>query len=40
VESVESQVERAAFGDFYRCELDGQVRRAVLLLGSNAYWKP
>ena len=24
-----------AFGDFYRSELDGQVRRAVLLLGSN-----
>jgi RNA polymerase sigma factor (sigma-70 family) len=26
---------RVAFADFYRRELDGQVRRAVLLLGSN-----
>jgi len=34
-ESVESQVDRIAFGDFYRLELDAQVRRAVLLLGSN-----
>ena len=34
-ESVESQVGRVAFGDFYRLELDAQVRRAVLLLGSN-----
>ena len=34
-ESVESQVDRVAFGDFYRLELDAQVRRAVLLLGSN-----
>ena len=25
----------AAFGDFYRRELDGQVRRAALLLGSD-----
>jgi RNA polymerase sigma factor (sigma-70 family) len=33
--AVESQAERAAFGDFYRLELDGQVRRALLLLGSN-----
>jgi RNA polymerase sigma factor (sigma-70 family) len=33
--SVDSQVDRVAFGDFYRQELDGQVRRAVLLLGSN-----
>jgi RNA polymerase sigma factor (sigma-70 family) len=33
-ESVESKVE-VAFGDFYRIELDAQVRRAVLLLGSN-----
>lgn len=35
VESVESQADRAAFEDFYRLELDAQVRRAVLLLGSN-----
>lgn len=35
VDSVEAQVERVAFGDFYRLELDAQVRRAVLLLGSN-----
>ena len=34
-ESVESQVGSVAFGDFYRLELDAQVRRAVLLLGSN-----
>ena len=34
-ESVESQVDRVAFRDFYRRELDPQVRRAVLLLGSN-----
>jgi RNA polymerase sigma factor (sigma-70 family) len=34
-ESVESQVGRVAFGDFYRLELDAQVRRAVLLVGSN-----
>lgn len=34
-ESVESKVDKAAFGDFYRVELDAQVRRAVLLLGSN-----
>jgi RNA polymerase sigma factor (sigma-70 family) len=34
-ESVEAQVGRVAFGDFYRLELDTQVRRAVLLLGSN-----
>ena len=33
--SVEVPVERVAFGDFYRLELDAQVRRAVLLLGSN-----
>ena len=33
--SVESQVDGVAFGDFYRLELEGQVRRAVLLLGSN-----
>jgi len=26
---------RVTFGDFYRLELDAQVRRAVLLLGSN-----
>jgi RNA polymerase sigma factor (sigma-70 family) len=34
-ESVVSEVDRVAFGDFYRLELDAQVRRAVLLLGSN-----
>ena len=34
-DSVEAQVDRVAFGDFYRLELDAQVRRAVLLLGSN-----
>lgn len=34
-ESVESPADREAFGDFYRLELDAQVRRAVLLLGSN-----
>jgi RNA polymerase sigma factor (sigma-70 family) len=34
-ESDEAQVDRVAFGDFYRLELDAQVRRAVLLLGSN-----
>ena len=34
-ESVESEVDRVAFGDFYRLELDAQVRRAVLLLGSS-----
>jgi RNA polymerase sigma factor (sigma-70 family) len=33
--SVEAQVDRVAFADFYRLELEGQVRRAVLLLGSN-----
>jgi DNA-directed RNA polymerase specialized sigma24 family protein len=33
--SVETQVDRVAFGDFYRLELDAQVRRPVLLLGSN-----
>ena len=33
--SVESQVDGVAFGAFYRLELDAQVRRAVLLLGSN-----
>jgi RNA polymerase sigma factor (sigma-70 family) len=33
--AVESQVEQGGFGDFYRLELDGQVRRAVLLLGSS-----
>jgi len=32
---VESEAGRAAFGDFYRLELDGQVRRAALLLGSD-----
>jgi RNA polymerase sigma factor (sigma-70 family) len=35
VEPVGAGVDRASFGDFYRLELDGQVRRAVLLLGSN-----
>src|SRR5262245_21680966 len=35
VDSVEELVDRAGFGDFYRLELDAQVRRAVLLLGSN-----
>ena len=35
VDSVGAPVDRASFGDFYRLELDGQVRRAVLLLGSN-----
>lgn len=35
VHSSEEQLDGAAFGDFYRLELDGQVRRAVLLLGSN-----
>ena len=35
VESIEEQADRIAFGDFYRLELDAQVRRAVLLLGSN-----
>lgn len=35
VDSVEDQACRVAFGDFYRLELDAQVRRAVLLLGSN-----
>jgi RNA polymerase sigma factor (sigma-70 family) len=34
-ESVEVTGDRIAFGDFYRLELDAQVRRAVLLLGSN-----
>jgi RNA polymerase sigma factor (sigma-70 family) len=34
-ESVEPEVDGIAFGDFYRLELDAQVRRAVLLLGSN-----
>ena len=34
-ESVESQANSGAFADFYRHELDAQVRRAVLLLGSN-----
>jgi len=33
---AETPVERGTFGDFYRLELDAQVRRAVLLLGSNA----
>jgi RNA polymerase sigma factor (sigma-70 family) len=33
--AVESGVDRSAFEDFYRVELDRQVRRAVLLLGSN-----
>ncbi|HTL85342.1 MAG TPA: sigma-70 family RNA polymerase sigma factor [Acidimicrobiia bacterium] len=32
---VESPADGVAFGDFYRLELDSQVRRAVLLLGSN-----
>lgn len=39
VEGVDSTVRQlsgdADFGGFYRSELDGQVRRAVLLLGSN-----
>lgn len=30
-----AQAVRTGFDDFYRSELDGQVRRAVLLLGSN-----
>src|SRR5262245_22633570 len=34
-EPVESRVNEVAFADFYRLELEGQVRRAVLLLGSN-----
>jgi DNA-directed RNA polymerase specialized sigma24 family protein len=34
-ESVEEQVDSGAFADFYRLELDAQVRRAVLLLGSS-----
>lgn len=34
-DSVESQVDRVAFSDFYRLELEAQVCRAVLLLGSN-----
>ena len=34
-EPVESHVDSVAFADFYRLELDAQVRRAVLLLGSN-----
>lgn len=33
--SVDEQAARVAFADFYRLELEGQVRRAVLLLGSN-----
>jgi RNA polymerase sigma factor (sigma-70 family) len=33
--SVRTEADRVAFGDFYRLELDAQVRRAVLLLGSN-----
>jgi RNA polymerase sigma factor (sigma-70 family) len=32
---VGSVADRVLFGDFYRLELDGQVRRAALLLGSN-----
>lgn len=35
VNSVEGREDRVAFGDFYRLELHAQVRRAVLLLGSN-----
>jgi RNA polymerase sigma factor (sigma-70 family) len=35
VKSVEGRADRVSFGEFYRLELDGQVRRAVLLLGSN-----
>ena len=35
VNSTVGRLEEVAFGDFYRSELDGQVRRAVLLLGSN-----
>ena len=35
VHSTVGRLEGVAFGDFYRSELDGQVRRAVLLLGSN-----
>jgi RNA polymerase sigma factor (sigma-70 family) len=34
-QSVESPADGLGFGDFYRLELDAQVRRAVLLLGSN-----
>lgn len=33
--STVGRLEGVAFGGFYRSELDGQVRRAVLLLGSN-----
>jgi RNA polymerase sigma factor (sigma-70 family) len=35
VRSVEGWAGGVAFGEFYRLELDAQVRRAVLLLGSN-----
>ena len=35
VHSTVGRLEGVAFGDFYRSELNGQVRRAVLLLGSN-----
>jgi RNA polymerase sigma factor (sigma-70 family) len=34
-EPIESPTGRVAFADFYRLELDAQVRRAVLLLGSD-----
>lgn len=35
VQGLSKQHSGTAFGDFYRRELDGQVRRAALLLGSD-----
>ena len=35
VRSMSGRADHVAFGEFYRLELDPQVRRAVLLLGSN-----
>ena len=35
VRRADEQRSGSAFGEFYRRELDGQVRRAALLLGSN-----